>query len=159
MLFHHSFWSYEMSKRYVQSSMNSSSQKPTQTQEALSVLLCGGLAGVATWVSIFPLGNNLPSMFSSASTYKMFQDVIKTRLQIYDIHHPITSDSQPLLSQTQRPTRPSTFSIARSAYQNEGVAVFFRGIGICSARAFVVNAVQWAVRIFFADCCLICARR
>lgn len=60
MLFHHSFWSYEMSKRYVQSSMNSSSQEPTQTQEALSVLLCGGLAGVATWVSIFPLGNNFP---------------------------------------------------------------------------------------------------
>ena len=48
-----------MSKRYVQSSMNSSSQEPTQTQEALSVLLCGGLAGVATWVSIFPLGNKL----------------------------------------------------------------------------------------------------
>lgn len=60
MLFHHSFWSYEMSKRYVQSAMNSSSQEPTQTQEALSVLLCGGLAGVATWVSIFPLGNNRP---------------------------------------------------------------------------------------------------
>jgi solute carrier family 25 carnitine/acylcarnitine transporter 20/29 len=49
-----------MSKRYVQSSMNSSSQEPTQTQEALSVLLCGGLAGVATWVSIFPLGINFP---------------------------------------------------------------------------------------------------
>lgn len=60
MLFHHSFWSYEMSKRYVQSSINSSSQEPSQTQEALSVLLCGGLAGVATWVSIFPLGNNVP---------------------------------------------------------------------------------------------------
>jgi hypothetical protein len=25
--------------------------------------------------------------------------------------------------------------------------VFFRGLGICSARAFVVNAVQWAVCI------------
>ena len=48
-----------MSKRYVQSSMNASSQEPTRTQEALSVLLCGGLAGVATWVSIFPLGNKL----------------------------------------------------------------------------------------------------
>jgi solute carrier family 25 carnitine/acylcarnitine transporter 20/29 len=51
-----------MSKRYVQSSMKSSSQESTQTQEALSVLLCGGLAGVATWVSIFPLGNNFPFM-------------------------------------------------------------------------------------------------
>jgi hypothetical protein len=41
--------------------MNSSSQEPTQTQEALSVLLCGGLAGVATWVSIFPLGKYFPA--------------------------------------------------------------------------------------------------
>jgi solute carrier family 25 carnitine/acylcarnitine transporter 20/29 len=73
-------------------------------------------------------------------------DVIKTRLQIHDLNHSATSDSQPLLNRQQQPTRPSTFSIARSAYQNEGAAVFFRGIGICSARAFVVNAVQWAVR-------------
>jgi hypothetical protein len=58
--FHHSFWSYEISKRYVQSFTAASSQEPTQTQEAMSVLLCGGLAGVATWVSIFPLGNYAP---------------------------------------------------------------------------------------------------
>ncbi|KAM0696689.1 hypothetical protein Q7P36_003938 [Cladosporium allicinum] len=121
------FWSYELSKRYVQSFNAASSQEQSQTQEALSVLLCGGLAGVATWVSIFPL------------------DVIKTRLQIYDLNHSATPDSQPLLSQQQRPTRPSSFSIARSAYQTEGAAVFFRGIGICSARAFIVNAVQWGV--------------
>jgi hypothetical protein len=57
---HFSFWSYEMSKRYVQSFTAASSQEPTQTQEAISVLLCGGLAGVATWVSIFPLGNYAP---------------------------------------------------------------------------------------------------
>ena len=79
--------------------------------------------------------------------------MIKTRLQVYDLQHPITSDSQPLLNQSQHPTRPSTLSIARNAYRNEGVAVFFRGIGICSARAFVVNAVQWAVRKPFADNC------
>lgn len=54
----HSFWSYEISKRWAQQYNASSNpgQAPTQTQEALSVLLCGGLAGVATWVSIFPLG-------------------------------------------------------------------------------------------------------
>ena len=43
--------------------------------------------------------------------------------------------------------RPSTFRIARQAYEAEGVGVFFRGLGICSARAFFVNAVQWAVSI------------
>jgi len=136
-----------MSKRYVQSSMNASSKEPTQTQEALSVLLCGGLAGVATWVSIFPLGNILPQLHVCCHiNLPTPEDVIKTRLQIYDLHHRNNPDSQPLLNQSQQPQRPSTLSIARSAYRNEGVAVFFRGIGICSARAFVVNAVQWAVR-------------
>jgi hypothetical protein len=57
---HCSFWSYELSKRYVQSFNAASSQTQSQTQEALSVLLCGGLAGVATWVSIFPLGIHSP---------------------------------------------------------------------------------------------------
>jgi hypothetical protein len=78
-------------------------------------------------------------------------DVIKTRLQIYNVNHIATPDSQPLLNQQQRPTRPSTFSIARSAYQSEGAAVFFRGIGICSARAFIVNAVQWGVSTSYLE--------
>ena len=41
--------------------------------------------------------------------------------------------------------RPSTYQIAKGAYLAEGAGVFFRGLGICSARAFFVNAVQWAV--------------
>jgi hypothetical protein len=48
--------------------MNASSQEPTQTQEALSVLLCGGLAGVATWVSIFPLGIIPPMLHADCPT-------------------------------------------------------------------------------------------
>jgi hypothetical protein len=142
-----SFWSYELSKRYVQSFNAASSEEQSQTQEALSVLLCGGLAGVATWVSIFPLGNHQPvhSLIRVSLSLTWPTDVIKTRLQIYDLNHSTAPDSQPLLTQQQRPTRPSSFSIARSAYQTEGAAVFFRGIGICSARAFIVNAVQWGV--------------
>lgn len=50
-----------MSKRYVQSSVIASGQPQSQSQEAISVLLCGGLAGVATWVSIFPLGKTSAS--------------------------------------------------------------------------------------------------
>lgn len=46
--------------------------------------------------------------------------------------------------------RPRTLKIALDAYHAEGISVFFRGLGICSARAFVVNAVQWAVRISFS---------
>lgn len=35
--------------------------------------------------------------------------------------------------------------MAQHTYRNEGIAPFFRGLGICSVRAFIVNAVQWAV--------------
>lgn len=45
-----SFWSYELSKRAITGSEKS--EKP----EWMSVLLCGGIAGVVTWASIFPLG-------------------------------------------------------------------------------------------------------
>jgi solute carrier family 25 carnitine/acylcarnitine transporter 20/29 len=41
--------------------------------------------------------------------------------------------------------RQSTWAITRAAYREGGLAVFFRGLGVCSVRAFVVNAVQWAV--------------
>lgn len=87
--------------------------------------------------------------------------MIKTRVQTWDLvaHGKAPSAAapapalatQPLLqtqaAQEPHPTkqRPSTFAIAREAYRAEGVAVFFRGLGVCSARAFIVNAVQWAV--------------
>lgn len=87
--------------------------------------MCGGLAGVVTWASIFPL------------------DVVKTRVQIWDLNAAKTGETEALLGKGAR--RPSTFAIARAAYQAEGVPVFFRGLGVCSARAFIVNAVQWAV--------------
>jgi solute carrier family 25 carnitine/acylcarnitine transporter 20/29 len=41
--------------------------------------------------------------------------------------------------------RLGTIQIARQAYREEGLSVFFRGLGVCSLRAFFVNAVQWAV--------------
>ena len=89
-----------------------------------------------TWASIFPL------------------DVIKTRVQTQVLHNPGTlgEEQRALLeSETRthnvegRSARLSTFAIAKQAYQSEGPRVFFRGLGICSVRAFVVNAVQWAV--------------
>lgn len=50
-----SFWSYELSKRAL------SSADDSPNQQALKVLFCGGLAGVVTWASIFPLGAQDPS--------------------------------------------------------------------------------------------------
>ena len=82
-------------------------------------------------------------------------DVIKTRVQTWDLapaRNTAASQTQPLLSsgasaQTRNAImdRPHTLNIAKDAYRAEGVSVFFRGLGICSVRAFVVNAVQWAV--------------
>lgn len=81
--------------------------------------------------------------------------MIKTRVQTWDLvgKTPMSAASQPLLGDQSSSSkkvgiisdRSSTYSIAKAAYQTEGAAVFFRGLGICSVRAFIVNAVQWAV--------------
>lgn len=92
-------------------------------------MLCGGLAGVITWASIFPL------------------DVIKTRVQTQVLRPaPGPLVEQRSLLQGELPKkRLSSYGIAKHAYQTEGAGVFFRGLGVCSVRAFMVNAVQWAV--------------
>lgn len=116
------FWSYEWTKQVITS--------PTDTdgQAAMKVLLCGGLAGVVTWASIFPL------------------DVVKTRFQTQVLHTSTRGegDMESLLGRNH-PRSLTTLEVAHKAYQAEGAHVFFRGLGICSIRAFVVNAVQWAV--------------
>ncbi|GES61095.1 solute carrier family 25 protein [Aspergillus terreus] len=111
------FWSYEYCKRLV------GSPDDDAHMLALKVLLCGGVAGVATWASVFPL------------------DMIKTRLQAQTID--VHAEQQPLLRSPRKKTL-NTFEIAREAYRTEGVKVFYRGLGVCSLRAFIVNAVQWA---------------
>ena len=94
----------------------------------MKVLLCGGLAGVVTWASIFPL------------------DVIKTRVQTQAFALP-PAEQQPLLGPPQQGVlgprhRLGAFEVAKQAYRSDGMGVFFRGLGICSFRAFIVNAVQ-----------------
>ena len=56
-----SFWSYELSKR-----MFASPRRQAESPEWLSVLLCGGIAGVVTWASVFPLGS-FSSVYAMAS--------------------------------------------------------------------------------------------
>ncbi|KAI0127364.1 solute carrier family 25 member 45 [Xylariales sp. AK1849] len=114
------FWSYELSTQF----MASATRDESPTQNAARVLLCGGLAGVVTWASIFPL------------------DVIKTRVQAQTF----ASDTRPLLESPIRPYRRlGAVDMAKEAYKEGGARVFFRGLTICSIRAFIVNAVQWAV--------------
>jgi solute carrier family 25 carnitine/acylcarnitine transporter 20/29 len=131
------FWSYEICKRMLKSE-----EEDTPRIAGAKVLLAGGIAGVVTWASIFPL------------------DVIKTRVQTQPFAFPIgspaasrpaTPERQALIANDQPAKsnavhrRKGAIEIAKLVYQNEGMAVFFRGLGICSVRAFVVNAVQWAV--------------
>ncbi|RYO85099.1 hypothetical protein DL766_004026 [Monosporascus sp. MC13-8B] len=114
------FWSYEISSKWVESRR----QDPAFAQDATKVLLCGGLAGIVTWASIFPL------------------DVIKTRVQTQAFGPAAT----PLLeSYGAQPGRLGAIAITRKTYREEGLRVFFRGLTVCSIRAFFVNAVQWAV--------------
>jgi solute carrier family 25 (mitochondrial carnitine/acylcarnitine transporter), member 20/29 len=122
------FLAYEWSRQAVEK------EHDTSRDTAFKVLLCGGFAGVVTWASIFPL------------------DVIKTRVQTQTMTQSATGitslhgveDHVPLL-RSKATQRMSTIEVAKQAYRTEGIGVFFRGLGVCSVRAFIVNAVQWAV--------------
>ncbi|KJZ75647.1 hypothetical protein HIM_04804 [Hirsutella minnesotensis 3608] len=103
------FWSYEVAHQLWPSASESG------RQDASRILLCGGLAGIMSWASVFPL------------------DVIKTRVQA---RH---------LNLTSHLARPHVLEVIKSAYAETGCRVFFRGLTVCSIRAFVVNAVQWAI--------------
>jgi solute carrier family 25 carnitine/acylcarnitine transporter 20/29 len=122
-LIKHSFWSYEWMKHTW------TTPDDSDREAALKVLLCGGLAGIWTWASIFPL------------------DVIKTRVQTQLVNEDASrvSERRALLEPDTRRARLNAIALARQAYRTEGAGVFFRGLGVCSVRAFIVNAVQWAV--------------
>lgn len=95
-------------------------------QAALKVLLCGGIAGIVTWGSVFPL------------------DMVKTRLQAQTMHDRTFAETPAEGRALLRPSRQTlnSFQIAQEVYGAEGLKAFYRGLGICSIRAFIVNAVQ-----------------
>jgi len=143
------FWAYELGGRIMTSFLapqqpfpspsslslvnnnviNEGAVIPTafSTKEILKVLVCGGIAGVVTWASVFPL------------------DVVKTRVQAQVWPSGVSGSAlRPLLG-TSTVRRKGALQIAREAYIEGGTRVFFRGLMVCSLRAFVVNAVQWVV--------------
>jgi solute carrier family 25 (mitochondrial carnitine/acylcarnitine transporter), member 20/29 len=106
------FSAYELSRRLF-----SSQSREARTQAAdFDVLVSGGIAGIMTWASIYPL------------------DVIKTRIQAEGWktekgrHH-------------QKP-KVSALAMARKIFRSEGLKPFYRGLLVCSIRAFFVNAIQ-----------------
>lgn len=112
------FWSYELSKRLLLSRQSDPFLAPTMVE----VLVSGGIAGVVTWMSIYPL------------------DAIKTRVQT-QTQVGLIPESAPLLKPAGE--RRTSLQIARAMYRTEGLRAFYSGLGVCSLRAFVVNAVQW----------------
>lgn len=145
------FWTYEASKDVWDRAAGGGVSEELRNSggllhhEAVKILLCGGIAGVATWASVFPL------------------DVIKTRVQTQmhsEVVAPIAPtaassanvgmarETVPLMSslsaQSLDRRKKGAVRIAIEAYRNEGMAVFFRGMTVCCVRAFIVNAVQWA---------------
>jgi solute carrier family 25 carnitine/acylcarnitine transporter 20/29 len=114
------FWSYELSKRLLLSRQ----QDPFLAPSAADVLISGGIAGVVTWVSIYPL------------------DLIKTRLQTQPSISPEQQSLLPSPATSHRRKDQTSLNIAQEIWQKSGIRGFYRGIGVCSLRAFIVNAVQ-----------------
>ncbi|KAK3689967.1 mitochondrial carrier domain-containing protein [Podospora appendiculata] len=131
------FWSYELSSRWFTSPGNGGGDGFGGLlfgSDAARVLLCGGLAGIVTWASIFPL------------------DVIKTRVQTQAAfaggesgggggrRWGLGAEGSLVVGQGKR---LGAWDVAKETYREGGARVFFRGLAVCSLRAFVVNAVQW----------------
>lgn len=133
------FWSYEICTRGLKgvSWSGGNGKAKSSGEEAAKVLLCGGIAGVVTWASIFPL------------------DVVKTRLQsqLSEVRRPLLSANTlgDAVGINPDQGRIGAWEMARRTYRNEGTSAFFRGLGVCSVRAFIVNAAQWAVYEFIMN--------
>ncbi|KAK1753530.1 putative mitochondrial carrier protein [Echria macrotheca] len=132
------FWGYELARRCYSSFSGGDGNKAGSGSSTAEILLCGGIAGIVTWASIFPL------------------DVIKTRVQTRDLVLGSVAAAQGGTEREGLLPPPTTrkqkmgggggaWEVARMTWAEGGIRPFFKGLGVCSLRAFVVNAVQWAV--------------
>jgi solute carrier family 25 carnitine/acylcarnitine transporter 20/29 len=81
---------------------------------------------------------------ASSSSSSSFRSVSSSSTSATSVSAP-SSPTAAAARGPRAPARQSTWAITKAAYREGGLAVFFRGLGVCSVRAFVVNAVQWAV--------------
>ncbi|CAZ81765.1 unnamed protein product [Tuber melanosporum] len=105
------FWAYEYMKRLLRyEEAAGGGGGEGQRAASMKTLLAGGVAGCVSWLSVYPL------------------DVIKTRVQAQ-------GEREGLLGNR----RLGTWECAKSAYAGGGGRVFFNGLGVCMARAFLVR--------------------
>ncbi|PIA65049.1 hypothetical protein AQUCO_00100493v1 [Aquilegia coerulea] len=105
------FWTYEYMREQLHPGCRKSGEESLKT-----MLVAGGLAGVASWVCCYPL------------------DVVKSRLQAQSeasLDHP-------------RPKYSGILDCFRKSVQEEGYCVLWRGLGTAVARAFLVNGAVFA---------------
>ncbi|KAG1335106.1 mitochondrial arginine transporter BAC2 [Cocos nucifera] len=100
------FWTYEYAREQLHPGCRKSGQETLGT-----MLVAGGLAGVASWVCCYPL------------------DVVKSRLQAQSERQ----GGQP------PPKYRGIADCLRKSVQEEGFSVLWRGLGTAVTRAFVVN--------------------
>jgi hypothetical protein len=88
------------------------------------------------WVSrpLETLLTSLPLARTEKITVLTRPDVLKTRIQTQI--NPLDATSR---------SNSSSLALARTILRKEGLPAFYRGLGICSIRAFFVNAVQWGL--------------
>ena len=97
----------------------------------------------ATW------GQNFVASVAGASASLIVSaplDVIKTRMQTQN-GSTLDKRALPYLEHHDKPK--TSWAIGKEIFHSEGVVGLYRGLGVCSLRAFVVNAVQVGVSFFF----------
>ncbi|KAG7443923.1 mitochondrial carrier [Guyanagaster necrorhizus] len=139
------FFAYEATSRYFTPTPGSSLH-PSEIQLLLSqvdgqvrtpswiaMLLAGGVAGIAGWVTTFPLDVVKTRMQSTESSYRSSILGPDTR----------SSPSSPLLLPGSNRYR-TVWSTIVASYEAEGLAVFFRGLAPTLVRAVPVNMATFA---------------
>lgn len=143
------FWSYELGTRLMASKTGEGFYS-SPAGEATKVLLCGGVAGVTTWASVFPLDmiktrlqTQLLARSSSASSLPSSQSPLASPA-LLNAQTPLLNSRIPAAEAGELYKPLGAWQITKMAYRTEGFGVFWRGFTVCCVRAFIVNAVQWA---------------
>ncbi|CAN6700916.1 unnamed protein product [Malus baccata var. baccata] len=103
------FWTYEYTREKLHPGCRKTGEESLQT-----MLVAGGLAGIASWICCYPL------------------DVVKTRLQAQDP------------SQYLPPRYSGIADCFRKSVRDDGYGVLWRGLGTAVSRAFLVNGAIFA---------------